>query len=227
MIILVVVAPTVEKYEKSNGMFDMKRRLEKISGEPCLVLHNIEVTYDLIDKLRPRAMILSGFGYSFSEFDPRSFFQLEEVIKMTDLPILAICGSHQLIGFMYNLDLHSIDRLEDQPMRKLLLGEVDLADYHPGYFKEYGFYPVDIVRDDEIFEGLPNPFIVREAHYCEIKNLPHDFVLLASTKDCRIQAMKHRSRTIYSTQFHPEGYTEFYQHGKIFLENFFKIAFRI
>ncbi|MGQ9513867.1 MAG: glutamine amidotransferase-related protein [Thermoproteota archaeon] len=62
-----------------------------------------------------------------------------------------------------------------------------------------------MVKEGEIFEGLPNPFTVREAHYCEVKKLPEDFLLLASMKDCHIQAMKHRSRTIYSTQFHPEG----------------------
>ncbi|MGQ9513866.1 MAG: hypothetical protein ACUVTL_02270 [Thermoproteota archaeon] len=132
MIILAVVAPSVEKYERSNGMFDIKRRFEKISGEPCLVLHNINVTRALIDDVRPRALILSGFGFSFSEFDPKFFYQLEEVIKRTDVPVLAICGSHQLLGFMYNLDIYTINRLEDEPMRKLLPGEVDLADYHPG-----------------------------------------------------------------------------------------------
>jgi len=226
MIIFVIVAPTLEKYEKVGGMFDLKRRFEKISGEPCLVMHNLNITRALVEELRPKAIILSGFGFSFSEFDPKSLFPLEEVIKKAEVPILAICGSHQLLGFMYNLDLHSVSRLEDEPMRKLLPGEVDLADYHPGYFKEYGFYPVKILRDDPIFENLPNPFIVREAHYCEVKVLPPDFLLLASTEACRIQAMKHKSCMIYSTQFHPEGYTDFYQHGKVFLENFFKIAFR-
>lgn len=139
---------------------------------------------------------------------------------------MAICGSHQLIGCMYNLDLHSVSKLRDEPMRKLRPGEPDLADYHPGYFKEYGFYPVDIIRDDPIFEGLPNPFIVREAHYCEVKALPNDFELLASTDECHVQAMKHKSRMIYGTQFHPEAYTETYQHGKVVLENFFRMAFR-
>jgi len=127
---------------------------------------------------------------------------------------------------MYNLDMHSVPKLRDEPMRRLHPSEPDLADYHPGYFKEYGFYPVNIVKDDPIFEGLPNPFIVREAHYCEVKALPQDFELLASTDECRIQAMKLISRMIYGIQFHPEAYTDTYQHGKGILENFFHMSFK-
>lgn len=226
MIIYVVVAPSDEAYDKSGDHFDLKRRLENLSGEPCLVLHNLQVTRALVDELQPKAIILGGFGDSFEEFDVKSFYPLEEVVKTADVPIMAICGSHQLLGYMYNIDLHSVPELRDEPMRKLRPSEPDLADYHPGYFKEYGFYPVNIVKDDPIFRGLPNPFVVREAHYCEVRAIPPNFELLASTDECHIQSMKHKNKKVYSTQFHPEAYTETYQHGKKFLENFFRISFR-
>jgi len=224
MIIYVVVAPSGDIYDQNSDCFDMKRRLEKLSGEPCLVLHNLQMTRALVDELRPKAIILGGFGFSFEEFNVRSFYPLEEIVKTIDVPIMAICGSHQLLGCMYNLDLHSVTKLNDEPMRRLRPNEPDLADYHPGYFKEYGIYPVNIVKDDPIFKGLQNPFFVREAHYCEVKALPKDFELLASTDECRIQAMKHKSLMIYGTQFHPEAYTDTYKHGKIILENFFRLA---
>lgn len=225
MIIFVVVAPNEESYVKTGGDFDLKRRFEKISGEPCLVLHHFQVSRPLINDLNPKAMILSGFGSSFENFDIKTFYSLEQVVKEMEVPILAICGSHQLLGFMYNLDLHSCDKLRDEPMRRLRAGEPDISNYHPGYFKEEGFYPVSIVKEDPIFEGLPNPFIVRESHYCEVKKLPSEFLLLASTEECLIQAMRHKEKIIYGTQFHPEGYTEFYPHGRLILQNFFRIAF--
>lgn len=225
MIIYVIVTPTLEQYDRSGGGFEMKRRFEKLSGEPCLVLHYSQVTPTLMEELRPKSLILGGFGASFREFDVSSFYPLEEVIKSGKIPTLAICGSHQLLGFMYNLDLRSVNRLEDEPMRQLRPGEPDVrGDYHPGYFKEFGFYPVHIVQNDPIFDGLPNPFVVYESHYCEVKKLPQDFVLLASTDECRIQAMRHKSHIIYGTQFHPECYNDAYQHGRIILENFFRIA---
>ncbi|MFA4030321.1 MAG: hypothetical protein GDYSWBUE_001980 [Candidatus Fervidibacterota bacterium] len=225
MIIYVIITPTLEQYDQSGGGFEVKRRLEKLSGEPCLVLHYSQITPALTEELRPKALFLGGFGASFGEFEVSSFYSLEEVIKTKNIPTLAICGSHQLLAFMYNLDFRSITQLQDEPMRLLRPGEPDVrGDYHPGYFKEFGFYPVYIVQNDPIFDGLPNPFVVYESHYCEVKKLPPDFVLLASTNECRIQAMRHKSRIIYGTQFHPEWYNDAYPHGKIILKNFLKIA---
>lgn len=225
MIIYVIITPTLEQYDQSGGGFEVKRRLEKLSGEPCLVLHYSQITPALTEELRPKALFLGGFGASFGEFEVSSFYSLEEVIKTKNIPTLAICGSHQLLAFMYNLDFRSITQLQDEPMRPLRPGEPDVrGDYHPGYFKEFGFYPVYIVQNDPIFDGLPNPFVVYESHYCEVKKLPPDFVLLASTNECRIQAMRHKSRIIYGTQFHPEWYNDAYPHGKIILKNFLKIA---
>jgi GMP synthase (glutamine-hydrolysing) len=89
---------------------------------------------------------------------------------------------------------------------------------------EQGFYPVRIVKDDPLFEGVPDPFVVRQSHYCEVKTLPEAFELLASSEECRIQAMKHKTRLIYSTQFHPEGYVENYPDGRTILCNFFGMA---
>ncbi|MCX7887951.1 MAG: hypothetical protein N3B01_11955, partial [Verrucomicrobiae bacterium] len=40
-------------------------------------------------------------------------------------------------------------------MRKLRPGEKDpRPSYHPGQFKEWGFYPVRIIKPDPLFDGL-------------------------------------------------------------------------
>ena len=225
MIIYVIVAESGD-YKKGNGNFQHKVRFEELSGEPCLVIHHTQISLDLVESMQPKAVLLSGFGRSFQEFDLSTFYPLNDVLHQTDIPTIALCGSHQLIGCLFSVDIRKVDRLEDQPMRRLRPGEPDGSPtgYHPGYFKENGFYPVTIVRDDPLFEGLSNPFIVREAHYCEIKALSPEFELLASTEACRIQAMKHRKRILYGTQFHPETYIEAYPDGKTVLSNFFRIA---
>ncbi len=66
--------------------------------------------------------------------------------------------------------------------------------------------------------------MVLEWHYCEVKKLPPEFVLLASNENCRIQAMRHASRPLYGVQFHPESYVETYPHGRTILRNFFRLA---
>ena len=68
--------------------------------------------------------------------------------------------------------------------------------------------PVEVVEADPILEGLgPSPVFL-EVHYCEVKELPAGFQLLASSRDCPIQVMKRLDKPVYGTQFHPEGYTE-------------------
>ena len=91
-------------------------------------------------------------------------------------------------------------------------------------FKEFGVWPVEIVAEDPLFEGVGNPILVRESHRSEIKQLPDGFRLLASSADCRIQAMVHETLPLYGTQFHPESRLEHYLDGHRIVANFFRIA---
>jgi GMP synthase-like glutamine amidotransferase len=95
------------------------------------------------------------------------------------------------------------------PMRRLRPGEPEVTTLSgPGYLKEWGFMAVDVVGDDPIFDGLgPSPVFL-EMHYCELKELPPGFQLLASTADCRLQVIRQAGKPVYGTQFHPEAYTE-------------------
>jgi anthranilate/para-aminobenzoate synthase component II len=219
---------TLEKYEAGDGDFRLKRRFEAISGEPCLVLHLSQIFPELVASLTPRALLLSGCGTWFKRFSPQDFYGFEDTINaLTDVPTIGFCGSHQLLGFLFNRGFRNMSVVEDEPMRPLRPEEPVPSDAGPdaaGYFCEAGFYPLTMLKPDPLFEGLPNPFVVREAHYCEIKTLPPDFDLLASNDNCRIQAMKHKTRPLYGTQFHPESYTDAYPHGRTILENFFRIA---
>jgi len=67
---------------------------------------------------------------------------------------------------------------------------------------------------------------VPEYHMDEVKELPDCLRLLASTKDCRVQAYVHVSKPIYGTQFHPEQAMESYPDGFQVLRNFFALARR-
>ncbi len=213
-------------YNAGDGDFRLKRRFEELSGEPCLVIHNSQASPAVIRDLRPRAILLSGCGTWFREFDVREFWGMEDVVlQCADIPMLAFCGSHQLLGFMFNHGMRHLERVVDEPMRELRPGEPDHGSGNPpGLFTEYGFHAIHRVEDDPLFAGLPEPFVMREWHTCEIKQLPEEFVLLGTNDNCRVQAMRHRSRPLYGTQFHPEMFVENYPHGRTLLRNFFRLA---
>jgi GMP synthase (glutamine-hydrolysing) len=128
---------------------------------------------------------------------------------------------------MFNHGFRNLERVIDEPMRALRPGEPQIGTVNTdskGWFVEQGFYPIRIVQADPLFDGLPDPFIVRESHTCEVKTLPPGFDLLATNDNCRVQAMKHRDRPLYGTQFHPEAWQEEYPHGREIVRNFFRIA---
>ena len=226
--ILWVRVETEAKYEAGDGDFRLKRRFEKLSGEPCLVLHMSQATPELVRQLQPRALLLSGCGTWFRNFDVRQFYVFEDMVNAcVDVPTIAFCGSHQLLGFAFNAGFRNLERAEDEPMRRLAPGEPQIGTVSvttAGWFCEQGYYPVDVVQPDPLFADLPDPFVVRESHYCEIKALPPGFELIATNANCRIQAMKHIERLLYSTQFHPEAWEEEYPHGRQILLNFFRLA---
>ncbi len=201
------------------------------SGIPCLVIPYTLASSEFIGRLNPSAVVMSGFARSFQDYEVRSFDSVVSWVKQTDVPTLALCGSHQLLGFAYNQDLNRCDKLIDEPMRYLYPHEPVLnPDYHPEYYMERGFFTLDLSeygRTDPLLQGLKENSHVFESHYCEIKSLPSEFDLLASTKECRIQAIKHKNKKLYGVQFHPEDYRlepEIFSNGKSLLENFFTLA---
>jgi GMP synthase-like glutamine amidotransferase len=222
-----------EQYYKTGPDGRVKARLEQASGERCLVVPYQEMTMQVAEELAPRAIVMSGFGGHFHGRNIEWFFGVHEVFRQAPVPMICFCGSHQLLGFCRERDIRNLKELRDCPMRKLTSDEhwprrpctdpeYDLS----GYFVAEGFFPIRRVKADPIFAGLPATMIMRCSHYCEVKRLPRGFELLASSDHCRIEAMRHRSDPIYSTQFHPEGHEAPFLHGKKLLENFAAVVDR-
>lgn len=122
----------------------------------------------------PDGLILSG-GPSISRTG-----NCDAYVKEIDLPILGICLGQQL-------------------MAEALGGAVDTG-AHGGYAQ----IEIEIIEEDDIFAGLPQTISVWSSHSDEVSKLPPDFKLLARSKHCDIEAMRHKNRPLYGVQFHPE-----------------------
>jgi GMP synthase-like glutamine amidotransferase len=209
----------------------VKARIEEASGERCLIVPYQEFDLRVVKELAPRAMVMSGFGRHFQDREVKSFFGMSDVLHQVDLPMLCICGSHQLLGFAFESDLRKVRLLKDQPMRRLKPDEdlprragVDPEYDLSSYFVADGFYPIRQVAKDPLFQGLPARMMMRCNHYCEVKRLPPNFKLLATSGHCRIEAMRHRERPLYGVQFHPEAFDAPFFHGRQLLRNFARLV---
>jgi GMP synthase (glutamine-hydrolysing) len=180
---------------------DVKLKVEAMTGRPCLVQRYTDVTQRRLEDLGIEAILISGNAVGFEEYDQDAFAEMHRIIRRAEWPILGFCGGHQLIAMAHGARV--------APMRRLRPGEPDVTDLTgPGYLKEWGFMPVDPIAQDAILEGLAPAPTFLQVHYCEVKDLPAGFRLLASSQECRIQLMRRLDRPVYGTQFHPESYTE-------------------
>lgn len=219
-------------YYDSGPDGQVKARLEQGSGERCLTVPYREFGLNVVRELRPRAIVMSGFGGHFEDRDVRHFHGMSDAMHEAEVPMLCICGSHQLLGFAFNRDLRKVRRLRDQPMRRLRPGEhwprqpqgADPRFVVWRHFHAQGFLPIRRLRPDPLFAGLPRTMILRCSHYCEVKRLPRGFVALAESDHCRIEAMRHAIRPLYGVQFHPEKYAEPFLDGRKLLANFAAIV---
>ena len=169
------------------------------------MLREIGVDTDIIpnttpvEKIDADALVLSGGAPRISFEVPKlgnSALYLDEL----DLPVLGICVGHQFIALHHGCT-------------------ADQAEV-PEYGKTQVF--VDVV--EELFNGLPTEFQVWESHNDEIKSLTPDFISLAHSKDCPIQAFKYLKKPFFGVQFHPE--VSHTHHGREIFENFIRIAKR-
>ena len=215
--IFFVVTETDQKYRNGAGAHKVKLTLEKYAKDMCMVLHYSQLSRKLIEALRPWAICHSGGGTPHDEYDVLTHRNYRWVTRSSGIPQMGFCGGHQIIAAHYGGVIAH--------MRLVRPDEPDYNPaYYPGHFKESGYYPVRILKRDPLFKGLPKVIRVREAHRSEVRELPPVFELLASTKDCRVQAYVHKRKPIYGTQFHPEGSIDEYPHGFTVLRNFFGIA---
>ncbi len=145
----------------------------------------------LTDQFDVKGLVLSGGPSSVFEDDAP---KLDPSLLEFGLPVLGLCYGHQLLIQLFH-------------------GRVTR-----GRKREYGAASVLVERPVGILEHLNRWETVWMSHYDTVDALPPSFEVIATTANCPIAAVRHKSRPIYGLQWHPEvTHTE---HGDVILRNF-------
>jgi len=123
--------------------------------------------------------------------------QLKEVIKLfaPSKKILGICLGQQAIGEVFGAKLINLDKV-----------------YH-GVST-----PINIVKDDILFDGLPKKISVGRYHSWVVETpLPKDLVPTSFDLNGHLMSMRHKKYDVCSVQFHPESILT--QNGKQIIKN--------
>jgi GMP synthase (glutamine-hydrolysing) len=87
---------------------EVKLRLEEISDQACLLQRYPRVTRQRLKEWGIQALIISGCGADWSEYNETDLAEMYRIIRAADLPILGLCGGHQLIAMAYGTPLGTL-----------------------------------------------------------------------------------------------------------------------
>jgi GMP synthase (glutamine-hydrolysing) len=217
-----------------------KNVLRLVKNPKTLTVHLSEIA-EAAKQFNPDAIVMSG---TFSDFDYYNLEHIEKFTKFiheTKIPVLAICGAHQLVGYAFDAKLKTLDDLE-------------LGEKRSDRLVEYQYRFVKIVdKTDPIFDGNDDKksgvwqdyttqddiLRVWQNHGVQVEGVPDGFKLLATSYLCKNQMMVKRSegQLIYCVQFHLEKSFEDWsknptrwehpnesRDGRILFENFLRLA---
>lgn len=174
-------------------------------GQTCHLIHRavrdlgedvelVKNTFSIEEILakEPDGLILSG-GPTLERAGNCSLY-----VKELDLPILGICLGHQVMAQAYG-------------------GAVG-----KGAYGGYAAVEIEVIEENDILRGIGPRTKVWASHADEVCSLPPDFIKLARSRICEVEAMKHRTKPLYGVQWHPEvSHTE---RGNDLLKNFFEVC---
>lgn len=194
-----------------------RARLEAAAGQACHSLHFTEASPSRIAKIAPTAIVISGCTTDWVEYDFATMDGLLATIRDVRVPVLGICGGHQLIGYAYGASWGPLGGLQD--------GETDPdPSFAPGQRKQRGFLPLAVDGRSPLFRGLSATPTFFQSHYWQLIEAPDGFVTRAASPWSPIQAIEQVDRPVFGVQFHPERFDSDQPDGNTLLRNFFALT---
>lgn len=196
-----------ERYIAGLALENILGNVRRLVKAPVTEVAHLGTIATAAKKFNPDAIVLSGTLRDFDYYNPSVLETFGEFIRATRIPVLAICGGHQLVGLAFGAQVVTLDRLEQHEQRE----------NRP---IEYQYRFIRITEPgDPIFHGMKNPetgtwddttqpLVLRvwQNHGLQLDRVPEGFKLLATSYLCRNQMMVKRDETqlIYTVQFHLE-----------------------
>jgi GMP synthase (glutamine-hydrolysing) len=197
-----------ERVIAEMALENISNNIARLVKQPTTEVAHLAEVATAAKIFRPDAIVLSGTLRDFDFYKPEIIESFGQFIRTTKIPVLAICGGHQIVGMSFGAHVKTLDKLEQHEQR-----ENRPLEY------QYRFIRITDPQDP-IFAGLKcsdtgelsdyqeRPRIMRvwQNHGLQLDQVPSGFKLLATSYLCRNQMMVKRSdgQLIYTVQFHLE-----------------------
>src|SRR5688500_8661545 len=216
---------------------NISNNVSRLVKRPTIEVAHLSEIAEASSTFKPDAIVLSGTLRDFDYYQQSILDDFAKFIVKTKIPVLAICGGHQLVGLSFGARVITLDKREQHEQRD-------------GRPQEYQYRFIRITESrDPIFTNIncadpdaPARILrVWQNHGLQLDRVPEGFELLATSYLCRNQMMVKRTegQMIYAVQFHLEKSFEDWnksrtrwehpndsRDGRILFENFLMLATR-
>lgn len=176
--------------------YNLVQYLGELNAE-LQVHRNDQILPDQIRALKPDRILISPGPCS-----PRESGLSNEIIRAfgSEIPLFGVCLGHQCIGHVFGAEV--------------------IVNYRMMHGKTS---PIKHNGED-LFEGLPNPFLATRYHSLIIKRetLPSSLEITAETDEGEIMGLRHSELPVWGVQFHPESILT--ENGRTIIKNFLKLG---
>ena len=229
-----------ERHIAEMALENILNNIERLVVHPTTEVAHLADVDKAAKIFRPDAIVLSGTLRDFDFYNPEIIETFGRFVRTTKIPVLGICGGHQIVGMSFGAKVTTLDKLEQHEQR------IDRP-------QEYQYRFIRITDpNDPIFDRVHSiesgmnqakkqARILRvwQNHGLQLDRIPKGFKLLATSYLCRNQMMVKRSggQLIYTVQFHLEKSFEDWnksrtrwehpnesRDGRLLFENFLMLA---
>ena len=223
---------------------NIHNNISRLVKDPAAPVAHVSEVAEAAKEFQPEAIVLSGTLRDFDYYQQSIIDDFGHFIRETKIPVLAICGGHQLVGLSFGARVVTLEKLEQHEQRLDRLHEY-----------QYRFVRITDPTDP-IFENISSSVdpqdpstkgrgarILRvwQNHGLQLDRVPEGFKLLATSYLCRNQMMvkETEGQLIYTVQFHLEKSFEDWnknrtrwehqnesRDGRVLFENFLILATR-
>jgi len=203
----------LERKISGMALANIAGNLHKLVREPEVrTIHLSELNEATVAAFDPDAIVLSGTLRDFDYYHPTLLQGFNQFIHQTRVPVLGICGGHQLIGQAYGAQITTIDGKPPSTRRQGRLIEyqyrfVKITDVHDPIFAGIEDRPQsELAPRWQKYTERRQLLRVWQNHGLEIDRLPEGFKHLGRGYLSEYQMMVKRTpeQLIYSVQFHLE-----------------------
>jgi GMP synthase-like glutamine amidotransferase len=214
--------------------------ISRLVKQPATEVAHISEIASAAAEFQPDAIVLSGTLRDFDYYEQSILESFSKFIRSTQIPVLAICGGHQLVGLSFGARVVTLDKLEQHEQRQDRPQEyqyrfIRITDPNDPIFERVHSLESDMAHRRKQARILR----VWQNHGLQLDRVPKGFKLLATSYLCRNQMMVKRSngQLIYAVQFHLEKSFEDWnksrtrwehpnesRDGRLLFENFLMLA---